>query len=72
MIAARGFDEDEALRLAASLERASEHPLAAAIVAEAARRSLALEDAARLRVGDRASACAGASVRGRWRSAMPR
>jgi Cu+-exporting ATPase len=44
VIAARGFDEDEALRLAASLERASEHPLAAAIVAEAGRRSLAPQE----------------------------
>jgi len=34
--------DDERLRLAASLERASEHPLAAAIVAEAARRGLVL------------------------------
>ncbi len=32
---APGFDADEVLRLAASLERASEHPLAAAIVAGA-------------------------------------
>ena len=36
------MNEDEMLRLAASLERASEHPLAAAIVAEAAARGLAL------------------------------
>jgi Cu+-exporting ATPase len=36
---ADGFDEDEVLRLAASLERASEHPLAQAIVARAAERS---------------------------------
>src|SRR5512139_3257345 len=34
--AAPGFGEDEILRLAAALERASEHPLAAAIVAGAA------------------------------------
>jgi Cu+-exporting ATPase len=33
---AAGFDEAEILRLAASVERASEHPLAAAIVAHAA------------------------------------
>ena len=36
------FGEDELLRLAASLERASEHPLAAAIVDAAAARNLAL------------------------------
>ncbi len=36
-----GFAEDEVLRLAASVERASEHPLAQAIVAEAAARGLA-------------------------------
>jgi Cu+-exporting ATPase len=35
---------DDILRLAASLERASEHPLAAAIVAGAAERGLALSD----------------------------
>ncbi len=37
---AQGVDEAELLRLAASLERASEHPLAAAIVAAAEQRSL--------------------------------
>ncbi|MCP3961397.1 MAG: heavy metal translocating P-type ATPase [bacterium] len=40
--AGEGFDEDELLRLAASLERASEHPLATAIVAGAEERGLAL------------------------------
>jgi Cu+-exporting ATPase len=35
-----GFQEDEVLRLAASVERGSEHPLAAAIVAAAAERKL--------------------------------
>ena len=37
-----GFDEDELLRLVASLERASEHPLAAAIVKGAEDRGLKL------------------------------
>ncbi|RME44262.1 MAG: heavy metal translocating P-type ATPase, partial [Deltaproteobacteria bacterium] len=40
--AADGFDETEMLRLAASLEQASEHPIGAAIVAEAKRRGLPL------------------------------
>jgi P-type Cu+ transporter len=40
-----GFDEDALLRLAASLERASEHPLAAAVVAGAEARGLRLADA---------------------------
>jgi len=39
---AQGFDEAEILRLAASLENASEHPLAAAIVNAAKERSIAL------------------------------
>jgi len=41
-IAANGFDEAQLLRLAASLERASEHPLAAAIVAGAQERQIEL------------------------------
>ena len=44
-----GFDETELLRLAASLERASEHPLAAAILAGAAERGLGLAEAADFR-----------------------
>ena len=41
LAAAEGFGEDEVLALAAAVERASEHPLAAAIVAAAAARGLA-------------------------------
>ena len=42
---AAGFDETRLLRLAASLERASEHPLAAAIVAGAEARNVQLSSA---------------------------
>jgi Cu+-exporting ATPase len=41
---APGFDEAQVVRLAASVERGSEHPLAAAIVKAAAERKLALGD----------------------------
>jgi Cu+-exporting ATPase len=47
--AARGFDEDTVLRLAASVERASEHPLASAVVEAARSRGVALEDVRRFR-----------------------
>ena len=45
VLPAAGFDEEEVLRLAASLEKASEHPLAAAVVTAAANRKLALAEA---------------------------
>jgi Cu+-exporting ATPase len=41
---AAGFAEDELLRLAASLEKASEHPLGAAIVEAATKRGMKLAD----------------------------
>jgi Cu+-exporting ATPase len=40
-----GFDEDAVIRFAASLERSSEHPLAAAIIAEAQARGASLTEA---------------------------
>ncbi len=43
---AQGFDEATVLSLGASLERSSEHPLAAAIVASAKGRGVAIEDVA--------------------------
>jgi Cu+-exporting ATPase len=46
VVPAEGQREDELLRLAASLERGSEHPLAAAIVKGAAERGVALADVA--------------------------
>ena len=46
VIPAKGESEAEVLRLAASVERASEHPLAAAIVAAAADRGIALSKVA--------------------------
>jgi heavy metal translocating P-type ATPase len=45
---APGFQRDEVLRLAASLERYSKHPLSGAILAEAERGKVALEPAAEI------------------------
>jgi P-type Cu+ transporter len=44
VVAAPGHDENDLLRLAAGLERASEHPLARAVVEAAATRQLALPE----------------------------
>jgi Cu+-exporting ATPase len=44
IVAAPGWSESELLRLAASIERASEHPLATAIVAAATERAIALAE----------------------------
>ncbi len=48
--AINGVAPDELLKLAASLERASEHPLAAAVVAQAKERGLSLDDPSGVRV----------------------
>jgi Cu+-exporting ATPase len=63
VVPSAGWEESNLLRLAASLERASEHPLAAAIVRGAEERGLGLEDCSdfesltgrgvRGRIGDR-------------------
>jgi len=44
VVAAAGFDETTVILLGASLEKSSEHPLAAAILAAAAERKLALQE----------------------------
>ena len=49
VVAAPGFEEAEVLRLATSLERASEHPLAAAMLARAKDDALVLEDVGEVR-----------------------
>jgi len=49
VVPASGHTEDEVLKLAASLERGSEHPLAGAILASASERGLALSNAEEFR-----------------------
>ena len=66
---AEGFDASELLRLAATLERGSEHPLAAAIVKGAEDRGVSLSPARRKRLNrSRAGAFAAASRAARSRS----
>ncbi len=57
-VGANGYTADDALRLAASLDQGSEHPLGAALVSAAAERKLALESA------EDFAALAGFGVRG--------
>jgi P-type Cu+ transporter len=63
VLASAGLAADEVLRLAASLDQGSEHPLAEAIVSEARRRALVLEPAADF------ESATGIGVRGRVGSA---
>jgi Cu+-exporting ATPase len=49
IVSTQAFDETTVLSLAASLERASEHPLAAAIVAAATERGMTIEDVSEFR-----------------------
>ena len=67
-----GVPTDEVLRLAASLDQGSEHPLAAAIVARRARARSRARQARELRVEHRASACAAWSAASSSRWATPR
>ncbi len=46
VVAAEGFGEDEVLKIAASLEKMSEHPLAAAILEHAGEKKVTLENVA--------------------------
>ncbi|MDF1875411.1 copper-translocating P-type ATPase [Sulfurimonas sp. SAG-AH-194-I05] len=43
LVIAQGFDEEEIIQYAASLEKASEHPLAEAVIAYAASKNISLE-----------------------------
>ncbi len=71
MATAGGVEENELLRLAASVERGSEHPLAQAILDAATGRGLALGEVYRLRLALRQGRDGESSTARRLRSAMP-
>jgi Cu+-exporting ATPase len=62
VVAAEGFEEEKTLSLAASLERSSEHPLAAAILAAVKDRNAPLRDVADWREATRQSVDDGRST----------
>ena len=68
IVPAQDFDEAELLRFAASVERASEHPLAAAIVAAAAERGIDCSAVERFRRAPpaRASPARSSAAASRW------
>ena len=68
----RPFDEADLVRLAASLDAGSEHPLAQAIVGEARRRGLALAKRGVIRIGHRPRRSRSRRRRSSSRSAAPR
>ena len=71
IVAAAGFQENDILQLAASVERASEHPLADAIVRAAKQRGLDAGRGRRFRLADRARARPARSTASRSCSATP-
>ena len=71
IVPAAGFDEAELLRLAASVERASEHPLADAIVRAAEERKLDLRQRSRISIRRPARARSARSTASASCSAMP-
>ena len=72
VVPAPGFDEKDVLRLAAGVERASEHPLARAIVDAAGERGIAVPEASGFEVADRQGRHRQRSKAGRSSSATRR